>query len=448
MAKFINKKERVFDLKLTTYGRHLLSVGTLKPTYYAFYDDNIIYDDRYAGTGRSATATITFSGLPAVDETITIVSTDGTSKAYVAKAATDTDEDPPHFSNTGNNKLVASALKTCIESANGHDGKIAVSKSGGVLTLTQAATGSTGDNTITETLDNATVTGFAGGVNDTRIVEPQNDIHHRIKNETQYLEGLTLFEGVGNTSITDDGGGINFFDLMNLPAKRKLRKDVFRFDSAIGDAYLDGDANVAPAWKVVALQSELSSSTTTSSMGQHIPQINIDANYIKKVGPTTFIFNPDSVRTLGLNTSRFLDNKVIGLVQNDPVMYVEEVNTENLTENYDIEVFEVITDATTSLEKLERKFFEKHKPQIVDGLMVSPVPIQNPTETLTTGSVEYYFDVLVDHEVDQKLACKGAEIFNKQSYYVNLDFDCYEEEGESLYFDIYGAVTEPEICQS
>ena len=47
MAKFLNKKEQVYDMQLTQYGKHLLSVGSFKPTYYAFYDSNIIYDKRY-----------------------------------------------------------------------------------------------------------------------------------------------------------------------------------------------------------------------------------------------------------------------------------------------------------------------------------------------------------------------------------------------------------------
>ena len=36
---------------------------------------------------------------------------------------------------------------------------------------------------------------------------PQNDIHHRIKNTTQYFEGLTLFESVEDT-LQDSGGTI------------------------------------------------------------------------------------------------------------------------------------------------------------------------------------------------------------------------------------------------
>jgi len=49
---FLNKKEDVIDLELTQYGKYLVSQGKFKPTYYAFFDDDIIYDQRYAsGSG-------------------------------------------------------------------------------------------------------------------------------------------------------------------------------------------------------------------------------------------------------------------------------------------------------------------------------------------------------------------------------------------------------------
>ncbi len=42
--EFFNDKEEVIHFELTGYGRHLLSLGKLKPQYYAFYDDDILYD--------------------------------------------------------------------------------------------------------------------------------------------------------------------------------------------------------------------------------------------------------------------------------------------------------------------------------------------------------------------------------------------------------------------
>ena len=49
MAEFFNKKEEVLDVKLTPYGRRLLSKGRLKPVYYAFTDADVLYDGAYGG---------------------------------------------------------------------------------------------------------------------------------------------------------------------------------------------------------------------------------------------------------------------------------------------------------------------------------------------------------------------------------------------------------------
>jgi len=49
VTKFFNKKEDVLDIQLTQYGKHLLSLGELKPVYYAFFDDDVLYDAEYGG---------------------------------------------------------------------------------------------------------------------------------------------------------------------------------------------------------------------------------------------------------------------------------------------------------------------------------------------------------------------------------------------------------------
>lgn len=51
--KFFNSKEEVLDIQLTQHGRHLLSKGEWKPTYYAFFDENILYDAEYGGVTES-----------------------------------------------------------------------------------------------------------------------------------------------------------------------------------------------------------------------------------------------------------------------------------------------------------------------------------------------------------------------------------------------------------
>jgi hypothetical protein len=49
MVEFFNKKEEVLDLQLTEYGKYLLSLGRLRPEYYAFFDDDVLYDPECGG---------------------------------------------------------------------------------------------------------------------------------------------------------------------------------------------------------------------------------------------------------------------------------------------------------------------------------------------------------------------------------------------------------------
>ena len=47
--EFFNRKEEVLDVQLTQYGKYLLSIGKLNPSYYAFFDSDIDYDSQYQG---------------------------------------------------------------------------------------------------------------------------------------------------------------------------------------------------------------------------------------------------------------------------------------------------------------------------------------------------------------------------------------------------------------
>ena len=53
MANFFDKKEDVLEIVLTPHGRRLLSQGKLMPAYYAFLDDDVIYDIAAAGDSES-----------------------------------------------------------------------------------------------------------------------------------------------------------------------------------------------------------------------------------------------------------------------------------------------------------------------------------------------------------------------------------------------------------
>jgi hypothetical protein len=54
---FFDTKEEVIDIELTQYGKSLLARNKLKPTFYAFFDDDVLYDSGYAGFNEIQNAT-------------------------------------------------------------------------------------------------------------------------------------------------------------------------------------------------------------------------------------------------------------------------------------------------------------------------------------------------------------------------------------------------------
>ena len=333
MAKFINKKEQVFDLQLTPYAKYLMSIGKFKPAFYAFFDDNVLYDKNYA---------------------------------------------------------------------------------------TSSAT------------------------------EAQSDVDKRIKEETQYLETLVLFKDLETTKARNLDSEVDFILKPKTNRMRYPDSDLFKIENAIGDGYYDGPSQTAPSWKIAALNSKITSSATyDTNTESDIPQISIESTYVKRVVNNSFVPDPQNVRQVSARTLGFIDQKAIELVSNDPVIYAEEVNTRTLMQNFDIEVFEIKTPSSRGVHaELKRLSFRKEKSNVENGFLIADSPIQGDTSQLTTDDVEYYFDVLLDENVNETLACKGLDLFNKDSYYIDIDFDCFGDEQESIYYDIYGSTMEPEICQN
>lgn len=56
---FFDKKEEVLEIELTSFGKTLHSKGKLKPVYYAFFDDDVIYDGAYGSSDEDADTRIT-----------------------------------------------------------------------------------------------------------------------------------------------------------------------------------------------------------------------------------------------------------------------------------------------------------------------------------------------------------------------------------------------------
>ena len=356
MSKLLDKKEEVFNLKLTSHGKYLLGAGGFKPTYYAFLDDNIIYDATYIG----------------LDET-------------------------------------------------------------------------------------------------------QSAAQKRIKEETQYLESLILFQDLEDYTLQDEIEKIEY-KLGDVKPRDEIQvSEFYRFDQLIGDAFLLGDTRVAPSWKVATVGSPISSSHFMDTKNNtRIPQINISSSYFLRAKPALMyereFFNSEDPMDYILRTTPFSDGKVVYMETNEPTFYIDEVNTQILNKNFDVEVFEFVEKQSSENEKitfeyLNRKYYNFIKPQIVDGIMLQEKQKSSEVNfsTLSTQNVEYYFNITKDKQIDRDVACKFLNL-NKQSYYIDIDFNCDYEKQEDINVDIYGNgafsagdtgspdpygnnAEEPEICQ-
>ena len=118
---------------------------------------------------EAATATVTFTDVPALNDTIKIYDAAGTAVTYTAKGSETLASN--QFNRGGTTAAAATSLKDCIDHADGHNGTITVVDDGaGALTLTWAigavaavVPDDHASRTITDALDNATVTNFVGG---------------------------------------------------------------------------------------------------------------------------------------------------------------------------------------------------------------------------------------------------------------------------------------------
>jgi hypothetical protein len=93
---FFNKKTDVINIELTPYGRYLLSIGKLKPKYYDFSDDDILYDVSADGSSKESPQ----------DAHNRIVSNTPKLKAVIAKKGVESDAQENYRSTSTMNRSI------------------------------------------------------------------------------------------------------------------------------------------------------------------------------------------------------------------------------------------------------------------------------------------------------------------------------------------------------
>lgn len=316
---FKNQKEEVIEIEMTSYGKQLLSRGRFKPVYYVFFDDDIIYDTRYAGQEEEQNYT----------QTRILEETPRTRNQI-------------HFSS------VEREVKEQIEE----------------------------------------VRTYKGDMKEAFQASRQKD--------------YSLISSLGNASLSTD---------------------------------------YAPSWDVTLYGTVFESQEVAKITGDErtlfIPQMNLqDPTYTTKI---------IEIEDPNIAYENSYDNNTAILVEHgDFIVEVDEIHTDSLRENYDIEVFivEDTVEEGKNVENLTQLMFIKDiRDNVVDGILTDNMRFRAEPE-IDEKCVEYYLSIDIDNDIDASRLCALGYItdFSKRGY---IRVECNDQKEGSRMGQIYDPFAPP-----
>ena len=324
--EFFNKKEDVIDIKLTQFGRYLLGKGKLKPAYYAFFDDNVIYASE----------------------------------------------------------------------------KMAISGS------------------------------------DSGLSELQNSSQERIK------QTPTVKHQVSFTSLQKQFNSVQEYYDKNPEAEfQKNAEKNYLLPSPLGT--MNVNTGYVPAWTVTTFNSNISGSSSslvvTSSFGSYtlnIPQLSMS----KTINTINLNANAPAQAT---DQNLFLTDlseaeSAVGVNADDDLFFLLKVDENNSffqKKNFDIEIFEIEEEFDSS----NIKIGESIRPLLfVPPGLNTLTALEEEQVQVQQQYSEYYFDILVDEEIDDNIICRFDGSRQKQGVFADSNkLDCNEVENRipEIVYDIY-----------
>jgi len=294
--KFLDEKEQVLDIQLTSFGKHLLSKGLFKPCYYEFFDDDVIYD--YQSTG---------------------------------------------FISESQNSI---------------------------------------QDRIFETPRLETQTNY-GGI------------------ERQILEKIKF---VRDNVVLEDQQGVSIQNEIDRNLSLK---------SPIGSIKLE--STNAPAWNINVLNGELTSSLTYLSGTNaiiKIPQLNCKDVLFKRQVKTGMPVSNNILREMenaeagndtGLLSVVFPDGSYLDVDEDFLLLKVEELNIEDDGENFEMEIYEILSGNLENEEKLVPLFFYEKPYVIQDDLLVMENEARTPE--INKNFINYYLNIKTDADLPNEIIC-------------------------------------------
>ena len=469
--KFLNKKEQVLDTLLTPHGEKLLADGLLKPEYYAFFDDNVLYESLYTDSSNTTDAAIaawTFTDKGNEETTITLTDSGGTSVVFEIDQAGNGLAD----AGSGNTLLTGFA-----NSAAGMAGVVIAAVNASVLNITATTGGgSTGEVLLTQDIKgtvgntaitlsdynnwNANTTGifpttFTGGTD--LPGEGQNNIEPRIQEDTPQLETQVVFSDRNiYRSKTGDAPAVLEEVAQDIDTIIDLTKQNSSFERHFyGPRHPLGTTEKftsnAPAWSVSLLRGQIDShadhelNDTEPTLA--IAQLDVTLNYnIDVISDPTFVSDTQLAIT-------FPNGEILDVEPEIILAQIKELNTEFTKDNFEIEVFEVTEETVPGGHSLGPKDVEVLRPLkfirqpslVQNDILLDEDEIVSIARTPTPDNVEYYFDIRVDGQIDERLICSSVAENEKQGRYIDIDFECEDTTNIAL-VDIYSTAASSKPC--
>lgn len=275
------------------------------------------------------------------------------------------------------------------------------------------------------------------------ITESQNNIQTRIK-ENIRTECQSNFVGIETNILKVNklirSNTINFEDAEKL---YNTLDNCYSFPASLGNSQMS--SNYSPSWEVLYYNGTITGSVdyiTGSYQLLRIPRLNssiifytsIDFKGIPDVG------NDSIVRpSIDGDNKIYSDGSYIKIEDDYILMEINEKNTLFMNDNFEIEVFEKkdISDSKISgswTELIPLQFVKREKNLPPEQRLL------NEEMNIDSSFVEYFFDVLVDDEIDERIFCDSIKKnkARKNIFIDHLPFKCDEEneQRDNQYYDI------------
>lgn len=266
------------------------------------------------------------------------------------------------------------------------------------------------------------------------ISESQNSTETRIKEETPRLETQYVYSGaeteVKRINKLIRSGKAEFGE----DAVQPIAESQYSMTTPLGNSSLVKD--YAPALSVDFLNGEIKSSIQYKQESYHptlkIPQISSSLKY------ELFVDEATEGETEGV----FEDGSVIKIKRNYLLFQISEKNVDFLNENFDIEVYEIEESGSTSKktgkeEVLIPLSFVKGEER--DPLILRDLPEEKEKKDIEIDSTyaEYYFDILVDNEIDTAILCKAKAENKTKDIFTDDTINCPDKEETKEEENIY-----------